>query len=353
MNRTGSAAAAMVVAACLMASACSLDGVLRNDDAKTIRIGYAVPVLASPYWAQNVSFAQTMAGQLGAKLRVVDADSNESKQLKNIQNLISLGVHAIVYAPVTASVGSSILESCETAKIKCVAMARQPGVAPDSTNAAFNVGYVVGNDKADGEAAAAVLTDGGAKSCVAMSGQQGNSVADDRLKGFQDYATAHGVKTLNTFRPAEVASEGQRATESFLAAYPGPGFDCLFAFNGDGATGAISALKAKGALAKVKVAALDANPDNLKAIQSGDLLASAAGGEYLDGGFATIMAYDAVKGFMPPQRQVVLDGIVVTNANVDQYTARFGSAAAGYDAKQLSLAYNPSAPSNRFTLKLN
>ncbi|MFF9647343.1 sugar ABC transporter substrate-binding protein [Kitasatospora aureofaciens] len=352
MNRTRSAAAASALAICLAASACTSVGGTQDSGGKPIKIGYAVPVLSNPYWAQNVAFAQKIADQLDVKLSVVNANSSESTQLTNIQNLVAQGVQAIVYGPVTASVGPSILNACKAAKVKCVAMARQPGVAPDSTNAAFNVGYVVGNDKADGEAAAAVLTDGGAKSCVAMSGQQGNSVADDRLKGFQDYATAHGVKTLNTFRPAEVASEGQRATESFLAAYPGPGFDCLFAFNGDGATGAISALKAKGALAKVKVAALDANPDNLKAIQSGDLLASAAGGEYLDGGFATIMAYDAVKGHMPSERQVVLDGIVVTKTNVDEYIAKFGSTPSGYDATQLSLTSNPSAPADRFTLKL-
>ncbi|MER6399881.1 sugar ABC transporter substrate-binding protein [Kitasatospora sp. NPDC001603] len=352
MNRAGPAAA-MVVATCLTASSCSLDADTENYSGKTIKIGYAVPALANPHWAQNVAFAQKVAEQLAVKLAVVNANSSESIQLTNIQKLIGQGVHAIVYAPVTASVGPSILSSCKVAKIKCVAMTRRPGVTPDSSNAAYNVGYVVGNDRADGEAAAAALTDAGADSCVAMSGEQGNSVADDRLKGFQDYASAHGVKILNTFRPAEVASEGQQVTERFLAAYPGPGFDCAFVFNGDAATGAISALKAKGALSRVKVSGLDADPDNIQAVQSGDLLASAAGGEYIDGGFATIMAYDAVKGFMPPQRQVVLDGIVVTKANVDKYLARFGSTPTGYDAKQLSLAYNPSAPTDRFALKLN
>ncbi|MER6401764.1 sugar ABC transporter substrate-binding protein [Kitasatospora sp. NPDC001603] len=353
MNSAGSTAAAMAVAACLTVSACSPDGVLGNDGAKTIKIGYAVPRLDNSYWAQNVAFAQRTAGQLGVKLSVASAGSSESRQLKDIQHLISLGVHAIVYAPVTASVGPSILDSCKTAKIKCVAVARRPGLVPDSTNAAYNVGYVVGNDEADGEAAAATLTDAGVKVCVTMGGQRDDSVADGRLKGFQDYATTHGVTILDTFRPAAGASEGQRATESFLAAYPGPGFDCLFAFDGDAATGAVSALKANRALSKVKVSAVDANPDDVKAISSGDLLASAAGGEYVEGGFATIMAYDAVMGFMPPQRQVVLDGIVVTEANVDQYSARFGSTATGYDAKRLSLAYSSSAPSNRFTLNLD
>jgi ABC-type sugar transport system substrate-binding protein len=335
----------------LAVSACGSNGSAENGG--KIRIGYSVPVLANPYWAQNVEFAKKIANELGAELIVANANSSESTQLTNIQNLVAQGVQGIVYGPVTASVGPSILNSCKTAQIKCVAMARQPGVTPDTSNAAYNVGYVVGNDRADGEAAAAALAAVGTKNCVAMSGQQGNSVADDRLKGFVDYATAHGMKILNTYRPAEVASEGQRATENFLAEFPGPAFDCLYAFDGDATTGAISALTAKGVLPKVKVAGLDANPNNLTALQSGSLLASAAGGEYVDGGFATIMDFDAIKGHLPAQREVVLDGIVVDKSNVDSYIARFGSVPTQYDAKQLSLTFNPSAPGNRFKVALN
>lgn len=352
-GRIVAAAAAVLVvgtsAACGSSSSAQSGAGASGD----VKIGFAVPVLANPYWDQNVAFAKQMASQLGASIVVANANSSEATQLTNVQNLISQGVNGILFGPVTASVGPSILNACKKANIKCAAVARQPGVKADASNAGYYVGDVIGNDRGDGQAAAQALDKAGAHTCVVMSGQQGNSVADDRLTGFTDYAGAHGMTILQSFRPAEVASEGQQATENFLAAFPGPKFDCLFAFDGDATTGALSALKNKGALAQVKVAGLDANPENLKAINAGDLLASGAGGEYIDGGLATIMVYDAIKGHEPTKREVTLDGIVVDKTNVAAYTQQFGSVPTTYDAKQLSRTYNPQASTDdlKVTLK--
>ena len=314
-----------------------------STDSGPVKIGFAVPVLANPYWSQNVDFAKKAAKDLGARVVVANANSSEATQLSNVQNLISQGVDGIIFGPVTASVGPAILKACASASIKCAAVARKPGVSPASSNASSYVGYVVGNDYGDGEAAAKALDEAGARNCVVMSGQQGNSVADDRLKGFVDYAGKHAMKIMAQFRPAEVASEGQQATENFLARFPGPKFDCLYAFDGDATTGAIAALSNKGVLDKVKVAGLDANTDNLKAIGAGKLVASGAAGEFVNGGFAVVMVYDALKGHEPTKREVVLDGIVVDKSNVDSYAEQYSSTPTIYDVKKLSRTFNSGA----------
>jgi ABC-type sugar transport system substrate-binding protein len=325
-----------VITSCSNGSASSASG-------SKVKIGFAAPVVANPYWRQNIDFARTIAGELGASVVVADANSSETTQLANVQNLISQGVDGIIFGPVTASVGPAILKACQRAKIKCAAVARQPGVKASASNADYYVGYVIGNDFGDGRAAAAALDKAGARNCVVMSGQEGNSVADDRLKGFLDYAKSHEMTIMDTFRPAEVASEGQQATENFLAEFPGPKFDCLYAFDGDATTGALSALSHAGVLSKVKVAGLDANTDNLKAIKAGTLVASTAGGEFVNGGLATIMVYDAIKGHEPTKREVVLDGVIVEKGNVDDYSAKYAGPPTGYDAKNLSRTYNAKA----------
>jgi ABC-type sugar transport system substrate-binding protein len=333
----------IAAAVLLLTAACSGptgDGDNADD---TVTIGFAVPVLANPYWSQNVDFAKAAAAELGAEIVVADAKSSESTQLTNVQNLISQGVDGIIFGPVTVAVGPAILDACKVAKIQCAAVARKPGVEADASNADYYVGYVVGNDYGDGEAAAQALSEAGATKCVVMSGQQGNSVADDRLQGFVDYAADNGLEILSTFRPAEVASEGQQATENFLAQFPGPGFDCLYVFDGDAGTGALSALANKGVIDKVKVANLDANPENQKAIKDGTLIASAAAGEFVNGGFATILVYDAINGHAPKSREVVLNGVVVNKDNVDAYSEQYSGTPTIYDIKNLSQTYNPDA----------
>jgi len=333
----------IAAAVLLSTAACSSGTTSAGEADDSITIGFAVPVLANPYWSQNVDFAKAVATDLGAEIVVADAKSSESTQLTNVQNLISQGVDGIIFGPVTVSVGPAILDACKTAQIKCAAVARKPGVEADASNAGHYVGYVVGNDYGDGEAAAKALVDAGGSKCVVMSGQQGNSVADDRLQGFVDFAGDNGMEILSTFRPAEVASEGQQATENFLAQFPGPGFDCLYVFDGDAGTGAISALTNKGVIDRVLVANLDANPENQKAIKDGTLIASGAAGEFVNGGFATILVYDAIKGFEPKSREIVLDGVVVDKDNVDAYAEQYGGTPAVYDVKKLSQAYNPDA----------
>jgi len=312
-----------------------------------VKIGFAVPVLANPYWKANVEFAKKMGSELGATVVVADANSQEDVQLKNVQDLIAQGVRGLVFGPVTAAVGPSILKACQDAHIKCAAAARKPGVEPPSSGNGSYVGYVVGNDAGDGAASAAALVRAGARRCVGMSGQEGNSVADDRLKGFQDEMSRAGVKVLSTFRPAELAEDGQRATENFLAQFPGPGFDCLWAFDGDAAIGSISALQKAGVLSKVKVGGLDASAPNVAAIQSGQLLVSSAGGEYINGGLATIMVYDAINGHAPTRRGIVLDGIVVQKSNVDAFKQAYvDQLPTMYDARKLSQTYDPQATSD-------
>lgn len=343
------AVAAVATLALFSAAACSGGP---GSDAE-VTIGFATPVLTNPYWKQNADFSQKVATELGAEVIVADANSSESKQLTNVQNLIAQGVDGIIFGPVTASIGPTILKACQTAKIKCAAVARHPGVEPDASNAGYYVGYVIGDDYRDGQAAAAALEQAGAHNCVVMSGQQGNSVADDRLSGFVDYATSHAMNIMGTFRPVEVASEGLAATENFLAQFPGPEFDCLYAFSGDATTGALSALAKKGVLDKVKVAGLDANSENQKAIAAGRLVASGAGGEFINGGLATIMVYDAIKGHAPTHAAVILDGIVVQKNNVAAYSTQYGDIPTGYDAQQLSRTYNPRATTNDLKIVFN
>ncbi|MEJ7635736.1 sugar ABC transporter substrate-binding protein [Aeromicrobium sp.] len=308
-----------------------------------LTIGFAVPVLANPYWKANADFAKDIGKQLGVKVVVADAQEQETNQLKNVQDLIAQGVDGIVFGPITAEIGPRLLDECKRAKIVCAAAARKPGVEPSAESADYYAGYVVGDDAGDGAVGAKALVDAGCSKVVAMSGLQGNSVADARLDGFVKEAEAGGLTILGKpQRPVELPEAGLKATQNFLAKFPGPGFDCLFAFNDSSAVGAIQALGSAGQNGKVKVASIDGTADGVKAIQDGDMLVS-PGGEFINGGMALILAYDAINGSARDNGAVVLNSLPVTNENVEAYKAQFVDRLPQYDAKSLSLASNPSA----------
>ncbi len=349
LNKWHNVLVATVVAAAVGSTAA---GSTAAGTASGIKIGYAVPVLANPYWETNVQFAKQMASALGVSLVVESANDQADTQLQNVENLVAQGVKGIVFGPIDTHIGPAILRVCQQHHIVCAAAERRPGVEPNDSNKDYFAGYVVGDDHDLGTRIGQILDRAGARKCVAMSGIQGNSVADLRLQGFKDYAESHGMSVLSTFRPAELAADGQKATENFLSQLPGPKFDCVFGFDGDVGTGAISALSKAGVLNKVKVATIGPTSSNIGEIKTGQMLAS-IGGEFMDGGFATIMVYDAMRGHRATSGAVVLHGATVLRSNVARYAAQFGgNSVTGYDAKQLSAAYNPKATTAGFTVKL-
>ena len=80
-------------------------------------IGFAVPVLANPFWKQEVDFAKRVADELGGELIVEDANQDEAKQLQIMDNFASRKVDAIITAPVTTAVAPALIKAAGRANI--------------------------------------------------------------------------------------------------------------------------------------------------------------------------------------------------------------------------------------------
>lgn len=318
---------------------------------KQITIGYAVPVIANSYWKANADFATKMGEQLGVKVIVVNSQEKQDVQLKNIQDLIAQGVDGIIFGPITSEIGPRLLTLCKEAKIVCATAARKPGVEPSAETADYYAGYVVGDDYADGASGATFLKQAGVTKVVAMSGLQGNTVADARIKGFTETAKQLGIEVLAEQRPVELPEAGLKATQDFLARFPGPGFDGLWSFNDSSAIGAVSALEQAGSLDKVKIDAIDGSPEGVDMVKKGQMVVTSGSGEWVNGGFALIMIYDTIMG-KPWGNGVVLKGLEVTKDNADAYKAQYLDQLPDYDATQYSKVTNPSANVDTFQVVL-
>jgi ABC-type sugar transport system substrate-binding protein len=318
------------------------------------KIGFVIPLISNPYWKLIQDFAQGAAGTLGVELLTGQADSDESKQISIVEGWISAKVDGIVVGPVSDKVGDTVLKDAEAANIPVVFMQRSPGVKPAAYTGKQYVGFVGTADVDGGKAAAQALYDSGARKWVAMTGSQGNSVAEDRLKAAVDFAAAHSdVKLLQSQYGNEARDAGQKTAENFLSAFPGPGFDGIYSFNDEGAIGAAQALKNANppALDKVKISAIDGTTDAIASVASGDLLVSVGGG-YACGAFALVELYDYLKGHAPKDREKLIPLLPVTKANAKQYQDQVLNGMSTYDFKAVSAVYTPGATTDDYKINL-
>ena len=315
-------------------------------------IGFVVPLISNPYWKLIQDFAVGAAGTLGVTLLTDQADSDESKQISIIEGLISRKVDGLVIGPVSDKVGQAVLTAAEAANIPVVFMQRSPGVTKAAYTGKSFVGFVGTADVEGGKTAAQTLYDSGARKWVAMTGSQGNSVAEDRLKAAQDFVAAHtDVKLLQSQYGNEARDAGQKTVENFLSAFPGPGFDGIYSFNDEGALGAVQALAAANAAAKVKVTAIDGTTDAVAAVVKGDLLVTVGGG-YACGAFGLVELYDFINGHPPKSPEYNLPLLAVTSANAQKYTDQVLNGMATYDFKAVSAVYTPSATTDDYKIVL-
>jgi ABC-type sugar transport system substrate-binding protein len=315
-------------------------------------IGFVVPLISNPYWKLIQDFAVGAAGTLGVELLTDQADSDESKQISIIEGLISRGVDGLVVGPVSDKVGSTVLADAEAAGIPVVFMQRSPGVAKSAYTGNSFIGFVGTADVEGGKTAAQTLYDSGARKWVAMTGSQGNSVAEDRLKAAQDFVAAHSdVTLLQSQYGNEARDAGQKTVENFLSAFPGPGFDGIYSFNDEGALGAVQALAAANAADKVKVTAIDGTTDAVAAVVKGELLVTVGGG-YACGAFALVELYDFINGHPPKTPEYNLPLLAVTKDNAQKYTDQVLNGMATYDFKSVSAVYTPSATTDDYKIVL-
>jgi ABC-type sugar transport system substrate-binding protein len=333
------------------ATAAPASGDASSPAAERPTIGFVVPLISNPYWKLIQDFAQGAAGTLNVELLTAQADSDEAKQISIVQAWIASGVDGIVVGPVSDKVGETVLADAEAAGIPVTFMQRSPGVKPADYQGKSYIGYVGTADVDGGTTAAQTLYDLGARKWVAMTGAQGNSVAEDRLKAAVDFVAAHpDVQLLQSQYGNEAREAGQKTAENFLSAFPGPGFDAIYSFNDEGALGAVQALK-NANVSNVVISAIDGTTDAVNAVAAGDLTVTVGGG-YACGAFALVELYDAINGHPPKDRETLIPLLAVTKDNATKYQEQVLNGMNTYDFKAVSATYTDGASTDDYGITL-
>ncbi|WP_346348710.1 MULTISPECIES: substrate-binding domain-containing protein [unclassified Fibrobacter] len=249
-------------------------------------IGLSVSTLNNPFFVTLVEGAKKTAAELKLALTVVDAGDNVSKQVSDIEDLISKNVSILIVNAVDSDALTGAVKVAKSKGVKVISVDRAiNGVEVDCQIASDNV--------AGAELATQYIVDklGEGVITAELQGTLGSSAAIDRGKGFHNIADKKlkvaASQTANFNR-----TEGMSVMENMLQA--NGKIAAVFAANDEMALGAVEA--SSGAGKKVMVVGFDATDDAVEAIKAGRMAATIAQQPALIGETAVRTAMDIANG---------------------------------------------------------
>ena len=240
-----------------------------NQEKKQLTIGLAVSTLNNPFFVDMKDGAQAAADKMGAKLVVVDAQDDASKQVSQVENLIQQKVDVILLNPTDSDGLVTAVKDANTANIPVITLDR-------SVNGGTVASHIASDNVAGGKMAAEYILKqlNNKGNVVELEGIAGTSAARDRGKGFHDVMDAQQAVKIVAKQPADFdRSKGLTVMENILQSQPE--IQAVFAHNDEMALGAIQAIKASKR-ENVMVVGFDGGADAVKAVNDGTMAATVA-----------------------------------------------------------------------------
>ncbi len=247
------------------------------DDA--VKVGFSNRTLNGAFFNGLTEYMKIHAKEKGFDLIETDARGDMSKQISDVEDMLSQGIDYLILNPQDPAAG-----------IRIAAMAKKRGVptfildsdisldAPVVTRVQANNAV---NNIMIGEYAVDEFGDKPMK-CVIISGNQGNLVGEARRTNFVRGVMEAQLRKYNHSNLTILSQGwgnwdqqgGLKAMEDLIIA--NDDMNCVYSEMDDMALGAIRALKASNKLDKVKVYAHDGYKKGIEAVTRGELEATAS-----------------------------------------------------------------------------
>lgn len=232
---------------------------------KKIKIGFVLSTLQEERYQKDLKFFKEEAARLGFEPVLVSAENNEQTQTSKVENLLSMGVKALVIQPVNSEAAASLVKIAHDDKVPVVAYDRMITNAPVDfyvTQDSFKVGVL--------QAEAAVKATKGEGNFVILMGQAGHSVANEITRGVKSVLAKYPKIKIVVEKSHEAWSPSlAMATVENALTQNKNNIAAVLANNSGMAGGAVQALSGQGLTGKVFVAGADADLSAIKNIVAG------------------------------------------------------------------------------------
>ncbi|MFF8842038.1 ABC transporter substrate-binding protein [Streptomyces sp. NPDC015127] len=229
---------------------------------------------ANPFRIAETQSIKDEAAKVGVKkLLTTNAQSQLSKQISDIQDMLAQGAQFLIVAPLNSDGLEPAFQAAAAKKVPVLTIDRKVNATACKDYLAFLGSDFVEQGK---RAADAMVEATGGKGKVAiLLGSSGNSVTTDRTKGFVDQvgAQAPGLEIVAQQTGEFARDKGQQVMEQLIQSKPD--ITAVYAENDEMALGAVTALKAAGKTPgkDVKIVSIDGTRNAVQALANGELSA--------------------------------------------------------------------------------
>lgn len=244
-----------------------------GGEAREITIGFVQTALNHPWRiAMNESLEAQAERFPNVKLVILDGEADAAKQANCIEDLIAMGVDAIILSPMDSVSFDNACQNIKKAGIPLIVLDRDVN-NPDKTvyigQSNYAIGYALGQQLAKD-------FDGKAK-VVELTGNVGNAVTLDRSGGFHDAIKDFpGISVIASGDAGFLREPGSKLMDDYLIA--NSDIDAVYSHAEESAWGAVLAITRAGRSGDgIKQYTIDASNEGFRSVESGEF---AADGNY-------------------------------------------------------------------------
>jgi ABC-type sugar transport system substrate-binding protein len=268
------------------------DKVKEKVKAERPKIGLPMTGLDDEFWIKYIDFTRTAADYFGYELVILDARYSEETQLKNVEDLVSMGVAGIIVLPLTTELAPSLVDVCQKGGVPVVVTGINP--ERDFPDSDMYLGFINQQDEEGGYETAKALAESGSKKVVGIEGVLGLSFSELRTVGFKRAAEEFGMEILDIQPSDWMRERGTKVMEDFIIAY-GEEIDGVWSAGTDPLMGALTAIENAGLKGKISLTGIDHTESGIQALKAGDLY-MLGGGHWTMGGYAMVLLSDYLNG---------------------------------------------------------
>jgi galactofuranose transport system substrate-binding protein len=226
---------------------------------------------ANPFRIAETQSIRDEAAKIGVKkLLVTNAQSQLSKQISDIQDMLAQGAQFLIVAPLNSDGLEPALQAAAAKKVPVLTIDRKINATACKDYLAFLGSNFVEQGKRAADAM--IKATGGNGKVAILLGSSGNNVTTDRTNGFVDQLkTAPGLQIVAQQTGEFARDKGQAVMEQWLSS--NKDITAVYAENDEMALGAVTALKAAGKNPgkDVKIVSIDGTRNAVQAIADGTI----------------------------------------------------------------------------------
>ncbi|HEV7286770.1 MAG TPA: substrate-binding domain-containing protein [Kaistia sp.] len=288
------------------------------------KVGLTMPSLNAPYFAAQVAAVEAAAKEKGCEITTADSQSDFSKQISDIEDMVAKGVQILIVNPRDQEALVATVDAASKAGVKVVVMDStlnpKANVITQVRSSSDENGRLVGDwiaKKMKGTPIKMLL----------LSGNQGNPGGLERRMGVvkgivEGQLVNEGAVNLQILGQGwgDWATDGGlKAAEDLLQAHPDA--NLIVGENDSMVLGAAQAVKAAGLKDILLTAAADGQREALEMIKDGTYGATGLNDPDLVGRTAFDIGYKAFKGELPSDlpKLYLTPADVISKDNVDKY----------------------------------